>query len=26
VLNDHTRILERLPDTLRDEIGFKPPL
>ncbi|MGH7136631.1 MAG: hypothetical protein ACREHD_12890 [Pirellulales bacterium] len=23
VLNEHTRILERLPDTLRDKIGFK---
>lgn len=25
VLNEHTRILERLPDALRDKIGFKAP-
>ena len=25
VLNEHTRILERLPDVLRDKIGFKAP-
>jgi hypothetical protein len=24
VLNEHTRILERLPDALREKIGFKP--
>lgn len=25
VLNEHTRILERLPDALREKIGFKAP-
>jgi GTP1/Obg family GTP-binding protein len=24
VLNEHTRVLERLPDAIRDKIGFKP--
>ena len=25
VLNEHTRILERLPDALREKMGFKAP-
>jgi hypothetical protein len=25
VLNEHTRILERLPEAVREKIGFKPP-
>jgi hypothetical protein len=24
VLNEHTRVLDRLPDAIRDKIGFKP--
>jgi hypothetical protein len=24
VLNEHTRVLERLPEAVRDKIGFKP--
>src|SRR5439155_11323440 len=25
VLKEHGRVLERLPDAVRDKIGFKPP-
>ncbi len=25
VLNEHTAIRERLPEAVRDKIGFKPP-
>jgi hypothetical protein len=25
VLREHNRILERLPDAVREKIGFKPP-
>ena len=25
VLNEHSRLLERLPQAVRDKIGFNPP-
>ena len=25
VLNEHSRVLERLPEAIRDKIGFKSP-